>query len=140
MLREALPAAAVHLRRPFRPSYMRGPVTMELPMPATPDDIASIRQIANWAKRHKLTPTERMLHDALQRALTYLEEPDSRKTIMLHILSALRHSMTPKVGDGGKMWVTVDRDLHNWAMEQIEQMFPNAGHAERVTLSDPTAN
>jgi hypothetical protein len=124
--------------QPHRANYPFGPVTIKLPMPATPDDIASLRRLLDWAKGRTLTPTERTLYDALQRALFYLEEPDQRKNVVLYILSALRHSMRKL--EGGKMWAMVDRDLHNWAMEQIEDMFPDAGHTEHVTLADPNSN
>lgn len=109
---------------PFVPNYPYGAVTVEHPMPATPQDIEQLQALLRWARadRKNAGTREIALGDALERAIAYLKEPDERKNVVAFVLSALHQSMR-RVSPGSNIWLTVDRDLHDWALGQIEQMF-----------------
>lgn len=95
-------------------------------MPASEDDIRDLRALLRWARstRADTLTREKLLAEGLERALAYLSEPDQRKNVMLWILSALRQSMRKLHGN---LWVVTDRDLNDWAMRQLEDMFPEHG-------------
>lgn len=109
-----------YLARPAEPA---API-VERPMPATKEDIEQLRALLRWARstRADTLTREKQLADGLERALNYLGEPDQRKNVMLWILSALRQSMRKLHGN---LWVVTDRDLNDWAMRQLEDMFPD---------------
>lgn len=115
-------AAAIRwLDEPFRPNYPLGPFAVEAPMPATQADIAQLRGLLRWARSSNAQrePKERVLADALERAIAYLEEPDERKNVVGYILNALHQSYKSMNGT----FVVRDRDLHDWAIQQINDMF-----------------
>lgn len=117
------------LKEPFHPNYPLGQFSVEAPMPATKADIAHLKSLLSWARStnvHK-EAKERVLADALERAIAYLEEPDERKNVVGMILNAL-HQSYKRTDYGG--YVVRDRDLHDWAIEQIEAMFggPHTPH------------
>lgn len=128
------------LRAPFTPNYPDGPF-QAIPMPASKHEIDGLRAILRYARSLRtLDTTDRMLADALERALAYLEEPDSRVNVMRYILGALHASMR-KVPHSANVWHAIDRDLQDWAMRQIEDLlgpFPTDG-PERIdmTAGDP---
>lgn len=125
------------VREPFHANYPDGPF-QATPMPASKHEIEGLRAILRYARslRH-LDSTARMLADALDRALAYLEEPDSRVNVMRYILGALHASMR-KVPHSANTWHAIDRDLQDWAMRQIEDLlgpFPTGDDSERITMS-----
>jgi hypothetical protein len=115
------------IHRPATPNYPFGPFVVERPMPASKQDIAELRQIYRWAKSSKAPreARERILADALAKALTYLEEPDTRVNVVGYILAALHQSMR-KVGPN--VWAVRDRDLQHWALSQIEELLGGPFH------------
>lgn len=90
-------------------------------MAATQADIAQLKNLLNWARSSNAArePKERILADALERALMYLEEPDERRNVVGYVLNALHQSYRRSNGT----YVVRDRDLHDWAIQQIEGMF-----------------
>lgn len=124
------------LRQPWTPNYPAGPYLVE-PMPASKHEIDGLRSILRYARSLRtMDSTARMLADALERALAYLEEPDSRVNVMRFILGALHASMR-KVPHSANVWHAIDRDLQDWAMRQIEDLlgpFPT-DEPDRVEMS-----
>lgn len=124
-------------REHFQPNYPAGPF-QATPMPASKHEIDGLHAILRYARSLRtMDTTARMLADALERALAYLEEPDSRVNVMRFILGALHASMR-KLPHSSNVWHAVDRDLQDWAMRQIEDLlgpFPTDDGDHGITLA-----
>lgn len=108
---------------PFVPNYPFGVVKLDRPMPATQNDLHELKAVVRWLRgARNFTTRERVAADALERAIAYLEEPGARTSVVTYILSALHQSMR-RVKNDSNIWVPVDRDLNDWALRQIEDMF-----------------
>ena len=90
-------------------------------MPATKADVDELRAIQRHVAEGKLMTTrERMLHDALARAIGLLEH-DMAPTVTQWILGAL-HASVRRSGSG-KRWFIIDDDLYEFAMTQLEDIY-----------------
>lgn len=100
------------------------------PVPASKKDIAELASLLRWTKSsHRISHIEKeqILVEALEKAISYLAEPDRRKNIMAFVLSALRQSVR-KSEQSTVTWQVVDVDLYNWAMDQIESLLGPTEH------------
>jgi c-di-GMP-related signal transduction protein len=93
------------------------------PMPATQEDIDELKRLLKWSRTARSgVAKEQVLVSAIEKALSYLEQPDGRRNVILFCLSALRQSVR-KGSDKTNVWYVTDHVLYDWAMEQIHEMF-----------------
>lgn len=94
---------------------------VDRPMPATKAEIEELRGYLRWAQQHRgeSAVRERVLADALQKALAYLEEPDARQNVVRFVLAGLFHSVVKRHG----MYIIRDRDLNTWSHDQLAELF-----------------
>lgn len=94
-------------------------------MTASKQDIDELRRVLTWVRSNtgpaNAALRERMLGDALERAITLLAEPDARASTLGWVLAALYQSVRRSPA-GNNVWFIVDRDLYAWAMEQVEKL------------------
>lgn len=109
-------------------------------MPATKDDIEHLKGLVRWARTTgaKKHHADNVMAEALEKAIGYLEEPDRRRNIVGYVLAALHRSMRHVKDGNSDMWIVVDRELHTWAMGQIESMFPHKPGTDPVGDHPPT--
>lgn len=103
----------------------RRPSTEYRPMTATKQDLDQLRGVLTWVRSNSgpahSALRERMLADALERAIALLADPDARSSTLGWVLAALRQSVRRSPA-GNNLWFVVDRDLYTWAMEQVERL------------------
>lgn len=88
-------------------------------MPATKADVEELRGILRYfTAQRQMTTKERMLFDALTRAIALLNE-GLATSITTYILSALRDSGHWNAAK--TIWFVDDQDLYVWAMTQITE-------------------
>lgn len=94
-------------------------------MAPTLRDIEELRVVLKWVRANKgpaqSATRERMLADALERAIALLAEPETRCSALGWVLAALRQSVR-RSPQSNNTWFIVDRDLYTWAMEQVEKL------------------